>query len=231
MYASDVFSYSNGKKQHCRSIWRNIPCYFPEAEEKQKVKFIFLIIIGVLVVFPVLNSFRTVAFTNVDVGSALKHSVLNMPQMWQHGDFDAYTMLIMSIDHNDRHGMTYGWQLFGALLFWWPRGLWPPFLPEKPGGSGHFMAKSRGWEFTNISCPLPGEGNINFGIIGGIAFGLIFGAMARSIDICYWKNPDNIYFSVIYPTLMFMFFFMSRGDLMSPLAYTVAFVAVWKFLL
>ena len=197
---------------------------------KRNRKFIFTLIIGIMIVFPMLNAFRYASISDVDVGSALEQSFSNLPFIWQHGDFDAYTLLLMSLEHTEKLGSTHGWQLFNSLMFWWPRVLWPKWLPEKTRGSGDYLARTRGMSFTNLSCPLPAEGNINFGIIGVVAFGLVFGAIVGAIDRCYWKNPENTYFSVIYPTLMFMFFFMSRGDLMLPLAYTISFVAVRKLL-
>lgn len=195
---------------------------------KYNRKFIVIFIFAIVIVFPFLNAFRHEAIINVNIASAFSGTVNNISNVWNAGDYDAYTMFAMSIEHVDSFGSTHGCQLLGALLFWLPRIFWA----AKPTGSGYFMAVSRGLRFANISAPLPAEGNINFGLIGVILFGLVFGAIAGSLDSKYWKNSslnsqDYMYFEIIYPILMFMFFFMSRGDLMSPLSYTVSFAAVW----
>ena len=156
---------------------------FPKLKKNRK--FILILIMGLLIIFPMFNAFRYTAFSNVDAVSAFELSLSNMPLMWQHPDFDAYSVLLMSLEYTEKSGSTHGWQLFGALMFWWPRVLWPSWLPEKPGGSGHYLAKSKGNSFTNISCTPAAEGNINFGIIGVVAFGLVFGAIVGAIDRCY----------------------------------------------
>ena len=209
---------------------------------KRSRKFMILFIFAVVIVFPFANVFRHEAVVDVDIQAAFSRTVSSLSNVWNAGDYDAFTMAAMSLEYVNKSGTTLGRQLAGVLLFWMPRSLWP----SKPVGSGHFMAMDRGVQFTNISAPPVAEGTINFGLIGVVIFGLIFGAIAGCIDAFYWKDRDFLlerqtlsvrktdafqeayeYFEIIYHIIMFMFFFMSRGDLMSTFAYTIAFIAVW----
>ena len=182
-----------------------------------------------MVVLPFLNAFRNVAFANVSLGKALANTFKNLPTAWLDGDYDAYTMFTLVVDYVSHIGVTAGNQLLGAIFFFVPRSIWP----GKAVGSGYHVADTLGWSFKNLSCPLPGEGYINFGIIGIILFGVFIGRLTMKLDVLYWKSIDikqkNIRrIDVIYPVTAMFFFFMCRGDLMSSFAYMVGYIAVWE---
>jgi oligosaccharide repeat unit polymerase len=101
--------------------------------------------------------------------------------------------------------------------------------PNKPYGSGSYMGQSLNWSFTNISCPLPGEAYINFGIFGIILFGVVFGFISKLMDRFYWEKTSDTRtkFDILYAIMLMMFFFMLRGDLLSSWAYFLAFVFIW----
>ena len=50
----------------------------------------------------------------------------------------------------------------------------------------------------------------------------------RFLDNCYWyrDKEDDRRIDVVYPVTMMMFFFMCRGDLLSSVAYMVAYIVV-----
>lgn len=190
--------------------------------------FILLFLGAFMVILPFLNAYRNESFSSVSVGQALRETIERLPDMWLEGDYDAYTMLTMTVDHVKSHGMTWGRQLLGVALFWVPRVFWP----NKPIGSGAFVAETRGFHFTNLSSPLPAEGLINFGVAGVFLFAFVCGCMMRALDGAYWDGLDRSgkrvrRYDILYPFICIMFFFVSRGDLMSSFAYMVAYVAVW----
>lgn len=194
---------------------------------KKNRRFIIIFFLAFLVLFPFFNVFRYKEFSNVNIIDTLNATIDNMSSEWTAGHYDAYTTLSLTIDHVKESGVTYGRQLLGVLLFFIPRSLWP----NKPIGSGAYMAESIG-TFSNISCPLPGEGYINFGLIGLIIFGILFGYAAKKIDDLYWQSElYSLRIETLYPILLFMFFFMCRGDLLSSFAYLCAFVFVWFIML
>lgn len=190
--------------------------------------FILLFLGAFMVLLPFLNAYRNESFSSVSIGMALRETIERLPDMWLEGDYDAYSMLTMTVEHVKSHGTTWGRQLLGVALFWVPRALWP----NKPIGSGALVATARGFSFTNLSSPLPAEGLINFGVVGVFLFAFVCGRVMAALDGAYWDGLDRSgkrtrRYDILYPFICIMFFFVSRGDLLSSFAYMVAYVAVW----
>lgn len=134
-------------------------------------------------------------------------------------DYDAWSNFMAAIKYSEINSITYGRQLIGVLLFWVPRTMWP----SKPLGSGAFVAENmlmtryNMW-FSNISMPFPGEGFINFGVIGIILFAFILSLVSKLTDEFYKYNDLRLILSLY---VSFHMVFMLRGDLMSSFAYLV----------
>ena len=192
---------------------------------KKNRNFILFFCVAYTILFPFLNNFRHTDFADVDTMKALSKTVEGIQTDWLAEDYDAYTTFTLTFDRVKSEGMSMGYQLLGVLLFFVPRTMWP----NKPIGSGAYMGEKLGWDFTNVSCPIPGEAYINFGVIGVVAFGLIFGFISTIMDRFYWDKHSNIKtkFEILYSISLMMFFFMMRGDMLSSWAYLIAFVIVW----
>ena len=185
--------------------------------------FLLLLLVGFATALPLLNAFRHEAFGEVDILETLQSLISKFSTEWTKGDYDAYSMLACTISEVEKSGITWGRQLFGVLLFWIPRSVWP----SKPIGSGAYIAGQVGWTFSNISCPLPGEAVVNFGIIGLPLFAFSLGLAMRLVDMTYWSKRDEKrprLIDAIYPVSTIFLFFMCRGDLMSSFSYLMAFV-------
>lgn len=194
-------------------------------KKKRSRLFIMAFIFAFMILLPLLNAFRRTEFSDVLLTESLVNVVTNLDTGFLAGDYDAYTMFTITIEDVDRNGITWGRQMLGAILFFIPRSIWK----NKPVGSGHFVAGNLDWEFTNLSCPLPSEAYINFGVIGIIVLSLVLGNILGKIDLWYWKQDNKEVYrlgELFYLVLMLMFFFVSRGDLMSSFAYCCAFFAV-----
>lgn len=188
--------------------------------------FIIVFMVGFVVVLPFLNSFRNLAFEDVNIILSLKKAVQKIPIAWLAEDYDAFTTMCMAIDQVWHSGISFFYQLLGVILFFVPRTIWP----SKPVGSGHTVAKSVGMSFTNISMPLPGEGYLNFGIVGVALFAFFVGFASSRFDKSFWitgPSDESRNIDLIYPVIMLMFFFICRGDLLSSWAYTFANLFVW----
>ena len=205
------------------AIYLGILLTYSEKLKKENI-FIFILLGAFSFVLPVLNAFRNLAFNEVDLFETLKDIIDNFSTMWLAGDYDAYTMLTLTVDHVTTSGITWMRQFVGVLFFWVPRAIWK----NKPVGSGYFVADQLGWTFKNLSCPLPGEAYINLGVIGVLLGGILIGKIMRFLDNCYWyrDKEDDRRIDVVYPVTMMMFFFMCRGDLLSSAAYMVAYIVV-----
>jgi len=199
---------------------------------KKNKNFLVLFLSLFIIIFPFLNAFRRASFYDVDIIMYLKNIVNNISNIWMANSYDAYTMLNVVMEYININGNTFGHQLLGVFFFFIPRTLWL----SKPIGSGAFVSGNSLWNFTNVSCPLPAEALINFGITGLIIFAIFVGFICKKIDSFYWKNIDVSgeqinKFELIYPVLLMFFFFMCRGDLLSSTAYMIAYIIVWYILI
>ena len=192
---------------------------------KKNRLFILAFCLAYTILFPFLNNFRHTDYADVDTMKALSNTIEGIKTDWLAGDYDAYTTFTMTFDSVKTAGLSMGRQLLAVVLFFVPRDMWP----NKPYGSGSYMGQSLNWSFTNISCPLPGEAYINFGIFGIILFGVVFGFISKLMDRFYWEKTSDTRtkFDILYAIMLMMFFFMLRGDLLSSWAYFLAFVFIW----
>lgn len=184
---------------------------------KKKHAFSILFIAGLLLIFPFLDNFRYF--------SQGKKMMFGFDfNMFLSENFDNYQNFAFIIFNNI---VTWGRQLIGAMFFAVPRSIWP----DKPIGSGAYIAETFNLNFTNISANYFAEGYINFGISGVILFILILAYFTAKMDKLYWTvffDKTNNSFKIIYFLLFGMTFFILRGDLMSSFAYTVGLLlAVW----
>ncbi len=176
------------------------------------------LLVGIVLVFPLISVTRK-SHSFAQLFSHLSLSVVG--ESFFSGDFDAYTLLAYTIKYVREHGITYGRQLAGVLLFWIPRAWWP----SKPIGSGYLVAETLQLPWKNISSPLPAEGLINFGLVGVAMFALLWSVVFRFLDLAYWrKKQQSIPANPLYPFLLGFTIFQLRGDLLSSTAYITAFI-------
>ena len=173
--------------------------------------FSYILIGSIIFIFPFLNQFR-------DISRLEKISILPSPDMFFSGHFDAYQNLMQVIQLNL---VTYGNQILGVALFFVPRAVWD----NKAIGSGHYLSEVGGLSFNNISMPLLGEGYINFGILGVIAFsiaaGVVMGVLDKVFDDTRFKTNSRYLYSV-YLYFCGALTFVLRGDLLSSFAYVMS---------
>jgi oligosaccharide repeat unit polymerase len=184
---------------------------------RSKNNFSISFIMGLLIVFPFLENFRY-----FKPGESIKIG-FNF-NMFLQGHFDSYQNFAHIVVDNI---ITWGRQLLGVIFFWAPRSIWP----DKPIGSGYYLADVKRLTFSNISCNFFAEGYINFGFIGIFLFIIIISFITARIDKIHWTvsvNSKSNYINVIYYVLIGMLFFMLRGDLMSSFAFTIGFLfSIW----
>ena len=177
---------------------------------KKNINFVLLLSIGLVFIFPILNVFRRVyeGFNPLDA------IVVDIFADMLQGHYDSYQNLLYVVDNGV---ITWGRQLLGVFFFWIPRGFWP----NKPVGSGAFVAITQNFSFSNISMNFFGEGYINFGILGILLFVVIIAFLTKYLDSIFWIFRNHTLVKLFYPFLLGLFFFMLRGDLMSSFAFTL----------
>lgn len=169
--------------------------------------FVSMMIGGLLVIFPFLDSFR---YYDPNANLKLK---LNY-DMFNEMHFDAYNTFCRVVG---MELITFGNQLLGVLFFFVPRSIWS----TKPESSGIFHAEQLNLSFDNLACTYLAEGYINFGYIGVFLFLIVIALFSAYLDKIYWKYKNQkSYFNVLYVLILAMFLFILRGDLMNGFAYT-----------
>ena len=199
-------------------IWPQLP---------KKTIFLFCFIFAFLFVFPLLDLFRTTEFWLVDFGSSIPKIFSNTVDYYLTGNFDAYVMLIKTLDYCNSVGLTLGHQLFGTLLFFVPRSIWP----NKALSTATIVQNHFGFYDVqaNVSSSFLSEEYIDFGLFGIIVYSAILSKFCRYIDERLNELVIDRIFSItdvlwiLTPTL---FFFMMRGSLMSTFAFAVSFYVV-----
>ena len=168
------------------------------------------------IIFPITYSFK---FNSFDKIMSEGVEMVKVTESYKSVDYDAYSVLARSIQYVDNNGIVYGKQIVGTLLFFVPRSIWS----NKPQATGAFIAEQQHQAFTNISCPLPAEGFVNFGILGLVIFELIIASISSKLDRMYWGNKQNEYISIVYPYLVGLALFYQRGALHHAVVYTFCF--------
>lgn len=187
---------------------------------KRAIQFILVMLATILLLFPI-----DVGRHSVEVLDALSDIAFSLEAGFRQDNFRTYEAIISALYFIEKWGSVYGTQFLGNILFVVPRSVWE----EKAVGTGTFLAQSFGEPFTNVACPLPCEALVNFGIIGVPIFAIAFGWLLQRLDGWYWRqvpfSPGCIAAPlVIYPFLLGNVFFLTRGDLLNPLAFSVTMV-------
>ena len=178
----------------------------------------YAVLISIIVLFPLFYVFKTkTIFELLDYG----YSYGGIVNSFNSVDFDAFTLVARAIKYVSVNGTTKGQQLMNVILFYIPRSVWK----EKPITTNTLIASSQGQRFTNLSCPLPAEGYVNFGLIGVIIYSMVFALLIRYLDKVYWENGKNTkknLINMIYPYLAIIVFYVSRGPLQPSFMQTIA---------
>jgi len=198
---------------------------------KSNLIYLFLLLLILTIAFPVAQAFthnKTVVIS--DLFQTLESAIerFDIRRSFTSLDYDSWSETMATIRYVDTFGVTYGRQLYGALLFFVPRSIWP----NKPIGSGHLVASEylmvqhTMW-FTNLSNSFPSEGYINFGLIGVVLFALMLAILSKITDEFEKHNDLRLVFAVY---TSFHMVFMLRGDLMSSFSYLVGTLIAIYFL-
>ena len=175
---------------------------------------------SIIFVFPFADAFRystTAEFKASDPLSALTT-----------GDFDAYAQVVNTVEYVQAHGITWGYQALGPLLFWIPRSVWP----DKPMDTGILLAESRGYGFTNLSAPLWSELFINGGWFVLFAGMFVFGILVRTWDTSIIRTLRRSRLPGLYACILpFYLLILLRGSLLQATAALAVIISAAWFVL
>ena len=177
---------------------------------------VFGLIILLIFVFPFSDLFRF----SFDVSLPQRISSTTVEnELIGKGDYDAFQQLLNTKTYVQYNDFTYGKQLLGTLLFWFPRSLWA----GKPIPTGQLVANYSGYSYTNLSLPLWGELYIDGGIVSVFVLFCFYGILISMIEDYYVRSEKNypIYLNAFVPLYAAYQLFLLRGSLMSTFAYLV----------
>jgi hypothetical protein len=135
-------------------------------------------------------------------------------------NYDSWANVYTSVEIVKVHGLQWGKQLLGSVLFFVPSSIWT----TKPLATGIFLgnyliANYSMW-FNNLSAPLAAEGYLDFGYVGVIAYASATAALVTFINKLALREHRLALPMAIYASLFLMF--LLRGSLMIAMGFASA---------
>jgi hypothetical protein len=143
-------------------------------------------------------------------------------------DVDSLGMTTIVQQYVDRFGHTWGRQMLGGFLFWFPRTFWP----TKPIATGTLASRSLGFDFTNLAPPIISEPLVDFGLVGVPIVAGLFAWILWRTDAIYWtpgrEGIAKTYriIDVFYPFWLVAVVYHTRGDMFASMTFNVSF-SLW----
>jgi heme/copper-type cytochrome/quinol oxidase subunit 2 len=136
-------------------------------------------------------------------------------------NYDSWANIYTAVEIVKVHGMQWGHQLLGSLLFFVPSSIWS----AKPLATGIFLADyliaNYSMWFTNLSAPLAAEGYLDFGPAGVVLYACILAAFVVLLNGLALRRDRWVAFPMaIYASVFLMI--VLRGSLMIALGFACA---------
>jgi hypothetical protein len=140
-------------------------------------------------------------------------------------NYDSWANIYTAVEIVKVHGMQWGHQLMGSLLFFVPSSIWS----AKPLATGIFLADylitNYSMWFTNLSAPLAAEGYLDFGPAGVVLYACILALFVSFLNKLALRRDRWVAFPMaIYGSVFLMI--VLRGSLMIAMGFAgAAFLA------
>jgi hypothetical protein len=186
-----------------------------------------LLVIGMVLVFPAITIFThnheqtlgDVSLSQVSDAIADHYFSIN---------YDSWANIYTAVEIVKVHGLQWGHQLLGALLFFVPSSLWS----SKPLATGIFLGNylttNYSMWFTNLSAPLAAEGYLDFGLLGIIVYAAGTALLVSYLNKLALRRDKWIAFPLaIYASVFLMI--VLRGSLMIAMGFASAAYLAFQF--
>jgi hypothetical protein len=186
-----------------------------------------LLVSGMVVVFPAIAIFthnhqQTVAEVSLtQISDALADHYFSI-------NYDSWANIYTAVEIVKVHGLQWGHQLLGSLLFFVPSAIWS----SKPLATGIFLgnyliANYSMW-FTNLSAPLVAEGYLDFGPIGVVFYAAVAAFVVTRLNSMVMRGNKWVWYPMaIYGGVFLMI--VLRGSLMIALGFASAAFLAFMF--
>lgn len=135
-------------------------------------------------------------------------------------NYDSWANIYTSVEIVQVQGMQWGQQLLGSLLFFVPSSLWH----SKPLATGIFLANylvgHYSMWFINLSAPLAGEGYLDFGYLGVVAYAAVTAYFVTVLNRLALRREWAAFPMATYISVFLMI--VMRGSLMIAMGFGVA---------
>lgn len=182
---------------------------------------------SMIILFPLVQIFTHVEYSLAEIIENPEYitrefSAENFSIMFNTLNYDAFSNISVVIDYVSKHGLSWGYQLLGGLLFFVPRGFWA----SKPMSSGllvgEYVISDYGFHFDNLSNPLIAEGYLNFGFFGVLLMAVFLGYFI--IKFLIWFRQNNYQKKIVAFYFAIHLIFFLRGDFTNGFAYFIGTV-------
>jgi hypothetical protein len=183
---------------------------------------LLLLVSGMVLVFPAIAIFTK---NRTWSGLSLGQFADEIADHYFSINYDSWANIYTAVEIVKVHGMQWGHQLLGALLFFVPSSVWG----GKPLATGIFLAQyliaNYSMWFTNLSAPLVAEGYLDFGPGGVIAYAVATAWFVVFLNRLARRRAGWVAFPMATYASVFLMIIM-RGSLMIALGFaSAAFLA------
>jgi hypothetical protein len=178
-----------------------------------------LLVGGMVLVFPAITIFthNHQALTDVSMTRVWDSIVDHYFSI----NYDSWANIYTAVEIATVHGVQWGHQLLGSLLFFVPSSLWS----AKPLATGIFLADyliaNYSMWFTNLSAPLIAEGYLDFGFVGVILYAGAAAFAVTFLNKMAVRSNKWVSFPLAVYGAVFLMIVM-RGSLMIALGFASA---------
>jgi hypothetical protein len=136
-------------------------------------------------------------------------------------NYDSWANIYTTIEYVQVHGIQWGHQLMGSMLFFVPSAIWT----TKPLATGIFLANylinNYAMWFTNLSAPIVAEGYLDFGYVGIVAYaGVTAIAVTLLNNLAARRDKWSAFPMAVYLSIFLML--VMRGSLMISMGFACA---------
>ena len=188
---------------------------------------LLLLVGGMVVVFPAIAIFthnRSQTISSVSLQQITDHIADHYFSI----NYDSWANIYTAVEIVKVHGMQWGHQLLGSLLFFVPSSVWH----SKPLATGIFLAdyliRNYSMWFTNLSAPLVAEGYLDFGPGGVVAYAAAMAWFVVLLNRIAEKGTKWIALPLAIYTSVFLMIVL-RGSLMIALGFAAAALLSFLF--
>lgn len=212
IFSAAIFVFSNNPAAVPRfvmaSYFLTIYYVFFKSNIKNKIKFVLVFAVLQVSVFPLMSQLSRGDISNMVNMDPAEYIIGS-------GDFDGLQSTISAVSMVNSTGINYGNNFASAVFFFVPRSIWS----EKSYGTGVDAADYMGFNFKNLSAPLPAEFFVDFYWPGVILLSFCVG-----IFFCWFDRSYEFYFNsnkkiklIIFSIFIGYIFIVLRGSLVAVL--------------